>query len=110
MGCGGSKEAVDEGPPEESAESKALNEQLEREQKQENRIIKLLVLGKDALRISSLLLERASWWAMSGSGPALRVVRRPIRRDEPETPPLCPPDLDTRTHTPWRPSQTCRHG
>ena len=48
MGCGGSKEAVDEGPPEESAESKALNEQLEREQKQENRIIKLLVLGKDA--------------------------------------------------------------
>ena len=50
---------MDEGPPEESAESKALNEQLEREQKQENRIIKLLVLGKDALRISRLLLERS---------------------------------------------------
>lgn len=57
MGCGKSREAVEEGPPEESAESKALNEQLEQEQKQESRIIKLLVLGKDARLISCLPLE-----------------------------------------------------
>lgn len=46
MGCGGSKEGDEE--PQfsgESAESKALNEELDAAQKEENKIIKLLVLG-----------------------------------------------------------------
>jgi len=45
MGCGGSKEPVEDGPIEESAESRALNEMLDKQQKEENAIIKLLVLG-----------------------------------------------------------------
>ena len=45
MGCGGSKEMVEEEPVQESDESKALQERMEAEQKEEAKIIKLLVLG-----------------------------------------------------------------
>ena len=45
MGCGGSKEMVEEEPVQESDESKALMERMEAEQKEEAKIIKLLVLG-----------------------------------------------------------------
>ena len=48
MGCGGSKEGGDEGGAVDSGadlKSKQLEEELERQQQEENAIIKLLVLG-----------------------------------------------------------------